>query len=171
VVSRRGRAGSARLLPFALLCLLGLGAIPASLSGQGPNAPQIKKTEDMEFGDVLAGASYRLDPLVDGAGSFEVDGSGGAEVLLVFILPLELVGPGGSTVPISFGDADGILSPEKKEPESGGRFDPRIPITYISPNNNGKAYVWLGGTVSPGFSVRAGEYEGTIVIEASYTGN
>jgi hypothetical protein len=170
MVARRG-AGGARFLPLVLLWLMASGAFPTSLWGQGQSAPRLKVTEDMAFGEVLAGAAFRLDPLVEGAGAFEVDGSGGAEILLAFILPLELVGPGGSTVPISFGDADAILTPERKDPESGGRFDPRVPITFISPNNNGKAFVWLGATVSPGFSVRAGEYEGTIVIEASYTGN
>ena len=177
MVARRG-AVIAWFLPPLLLWLVGSGAFSAPRWEEGytahramVKAPKIKVNGDMAFGEVMAGAAFRLDPMVDGAGAFEVDGEKGSEVLLAFILPWELIGPGESTVPISFGEADAILSPDKADPESGWRFDPRIPITYISPEGKGKAYVWLGATVSPSFSVRAGEYEGTIVIEASYTGN
>jgi len=164
-------SGELRSIPDGVVVSGNADLVVVRFPIQGQSAPKIKKTADLEFGDVIAGASYTLDPMERDAGSFEIEGTEGAEILLTFILPFELIGPDDNTVPIYFGEADGILSPDKKGPADGERFDPRIPIAYVSTDDKGTAYVWLGGTVTPGFSNRAGKYNGTIVIEASYTGS
>jgi hypothetical protein len=169
------RLRAARLLALVFLCLLASGSSAEPLWGQGGGAPHVHKKKSLKFKEVIAGATYTVDPLNKDAGSFEVHGNEGAEILISFILPFELIGPDDDVVPIYFGEGYGILSPDGKQPETGGRFDPRISITFVSPPTDGKgdatAYIWLGGTVNPAFSARAGKYKADIVMEASYTGN
>ena len=49
-------------------------------------------------------------------------------------------------------------------------FDPNLSVTVVLPNN-GKAYVYLGGTVRPGPQQPIGAYSATITLTAAYTGN
>ncbi len=120
-------------------------------------------TRSLTFGSLLAGVNksvLRTDAIH--GGQFDISGPSRASVLLTFMLPASMAGPGGATLPLSFGSNDGGWSPPQQIGTQTA-FDPRVP--YTAPlDQNGKVSVYLGGTAKPTASQKAGSYTGTITL-------
>jgi len=115
------------------------------------------------FGAVLPGMPrvvLRTDPA--NSGQFDIKGPKGGPVLLSFVLPLSMTGPGGALMPIVFGASDAGYSPTQSIGSQVG-FDPKQPTTVTFPNN-GAASVFVGATANPAANQRAGAYTGTITL-------
>src|SRR6266516_3715997 len=115
------------------------------------------------FGAVLPGMPrvvLRTDPA--NSGQFDIKGPKGGPVLLSFVLPLSMTGPGGALMPIVFGASDAGYSPTQSIGSQVG-FDPKQPTTVTFPNN-GSASVFVGATANPVTNQRAGAYTGTITL-------
>lgn len=126
--------------------------------------------QPLDFGTLLGGVPttvLRTDPL--NAGRLEVRGERGRDVLVSFLLPAELVGPGASVVPLSFGPGSAGYSPTGAI-DAQAAFDPSVPDSFALPGN-GRATIYLGGSASPPPQPRAGTYFATITLTVSYLGN
>ena len=115
------------------------------------------------FGAVLPGVPrvvLRTDPA--NSGQFDIKGPKGGPILLSFVLPLSMSGPGGALLPIVFGSSDAGFSPTQSIGSQVG-FDPKQPTTVTFPNN-GSASVFVGATANPAANQRAGAYTATIIL-------
>jgi hypothetical protein len=160
------------MVPCRTICFLAaalaLGAPPGAHAQGRPLNPIGRQT--LDFGALLPGARVtvsRLDPA--NAGQFEVRGQRFTEVELVLTLPSAMISARGAPLPLEFGPADGGVSNSPAITTSTA-FDPRVPLRWILPNN-GRAYVFLGGSAVPGVNQPGGRYTGTIVLTVAYTGN
>jgi len=154
------------LLPVVLLALL-LGAAGAFAQGRPLRA---RPVQPLNFGDLLGGLPttvLRTDPI--NSGQFDIRGERLTEVLVDLLLPSALVGPGGATVPLTFGPGTAGYSPDGSI-GSQVAFDPAVPQAVRLPGN-GRGAVFLGGTASPPGQVAVGAYSATITITISYIGN
>lgn len=147
--------------------LTGLAAAPLAAQGR-----QISATgqQDLSFGTLIPGVPVtisRFDPA--SAGQFEIRGQRGLEVRIDLTLPSSLTAGASATMPLEFTSVDGGLATDRTV---GGTqsFDPHLPVTVVLPGN-GKAYVYLGGTVRPAPDQAIGPYAATITLTVSYTGN
>ncbi|HJS47818.1 MAG TPA: hypothetical protein VJ773_07525 [Gemmatimonadales bacterium] len=158
-MSRRARAF---LLPCLLLALTGRAEAqgrPLRLSGLQP----------LNFGDVLAGVplhALRTDPLR--SGQFELRGAKDLDLMLLFALPDAMTGPGGASLPLHFDAGDAGYSPAESI-TAQHPVDPRSPFTIRLPTN-GKARLFLGGTVVPAPNQRGGSYSATVTLTVAYLG-
>ncbi|HEX9727173.1 MAG TPA: hypothetical protein VGA37_01550 [Gemmatimonadales bacterium] len=125
--------------------------------------------QDLTFGPLIPGIATTVSRLdAANAGQFELRGTRFAEVQLELTLPAALVETGGASLPLLFSAGDGGYSTDP-DIASAQSFDPRVPlITTLS--NNGRCYIFLGGTAVPGGQQRAGTYSATITVTFSYTG-
>jgi hypothetical protein len=115
------------------------------------------------FGAVLPGVPrvvLRTDPA--NSGQFDIKGPKGGPILLSFVLPLRMSGPGGALLPIVFGSSDAGFSATQSIGSQVG-FDPKQPTTVTFPNN-GSASVFVGATANPAANQRAGSYTATIIL-------
>lgn len=147
--------------------LTGLAAAPLAAQGR-----QLSATgqQDLSFGTLIPGVPVtisRFDPA--SAGQFEIRGQRGLEVRIDLTLPSSLTAGASATMPLEFTSVDGGLATDRTV---GGTqsFDPHLPVTVVLPGN-GKAYVYLGGTVRPAPDQAIGPYAATITLTVSYTGN
>src|SRR5437899_12755625 len=113
----------------------------------GPSRPGVPR-------DVL-----RTDPA--NSGQIDIRGPKGP-VLLTFVLPVSMTGPGGALMPISFGAGDAGFSATQAIGSQVG-FDPKQPFTATVPNN-GRASVFVGATANPTTNQRAGAYTATLIL-------
>lgn len=118
---------------------------------------------------MMAGLPTTVSPSATTAGQFEVRGAKNLEVQVIMTLPANLMLPTGETMPVTFGAADGLAS-NNSNPRSATAFDPRSPLLWRLPNN-GRLFLFLGGTVQPAVTQRSGDYSGTITLTVAYTGN
>lgn len=126
--------------------------------------------QPLDFGTLLGGVPttvVRTDPL--SAGRLELRGERNRDVLVSLLLPTDLVGPGGSRVPLTFGAGDAGWSPTLSI-DAQFAFDPSVAQSFILPGN-GRASIYLGGTASPPPQPTAGIYTATITLTVSYLGN
>jgi hypothetical protein len=147
--------------------LTGLAAVP--LAAQGRQLSAVGQ-QDLNFGTLIPGVPVtvsRFDPA--NAGQFEVRGARLSEVQIDLTLPAYLAAGVNALLPLEFSSVDGGIATDRTV---GGTqsFDPRLPVTVILPGN-GKAYVYLGGTVRPATNQAIGPYSATITLTVSYTGN
>jgi len=151
----------------ALLLLLLVDANAAAAQGRPLRA---RPVQSLNFGDLLGGIPttiLRTDPV--NSGQFDIRGERLTEVLVELLLPSDLVGPGGSTVPLSFGPGTAGYSPDGSI-GSQVAFDPAVPQPLRLPGN-GRGAVFLGGTATPPGHVAVGAYAATITLTISYLGN
>jgi uncharacterized protein DUF4402 len=144
-----------------VLCLAALAAWATPGAAQRPLT--VQGVRSLTFGTLLAGVNksvLRTDAI--NGGQFDISGPSRASVLLTFTLPASMAGPGGATLPLSFGSNDGGWSPPQQIGTQTG-FDPRVPFTAPL-DQNGKVSVYLGGTAKPTASQKAGSYTGTITL-------
>lgn len=147
-----------------LVSLAFAGAVPLGAQGR---AVGVSGVRPLVFGVVFPGmplAVSRTDAV--NSGQFNVTGNKNAQVELTFTLPTAMTGPAGATMPITFGGSDAGYSPPETVSSQVG-FDPRTPFV-TSLDKNGRASVFVGGTVNPPPTQRAGSYTGTITLSIVY---
>jgi hypothetical protein len=140
-------------------------ALAALLAASRPAAAQVSVSpvRDLAFGPVIVGIPTHIPPSHPvRSGQFRATTPAGARVRFRFSLPNRLVGPGGATLPISFGAGDGIATATG----AGGTTmtfrpgsSPSAPIT-----STGTVLILIGGTVSPTATQQQGDYTGTITL-------
>lgn len=171
MVSRAGSAGLCRRAHFwgGVLALLAVGipALAASLNGQG-RPVRVNGVRSVSFGTVFPGISksvLRTDAL--NSGRFDIRAAAGSQLQLSFALPAAMTGPGGASMPLSFGGNDAGFSATQSVASQVG-FDPRVPFVATLGPPPGRAAVFLGGTVTPLAAQAAGSYTGTITLTVVY---
>jgi hypothetical protein len=149
----------------AIVCLALLSALAGPLSAQ--RRIRVTSVRSLVFGTVFPGVRrtvLRTDPLH--SGQLDIRATQRAQVQLIFTLPAVLNGPAGATMPLSFGGNDGGFSSTRSVASQIG-FDPRVP--YVARmGNQARASVFLGGSVNPLASQRAGSYAGTVTLTVVY---
>ena len=144
-----------------ILCCCGLALWATPGAAQRPLT--VQGTRSLTFDTLLAGvnkAILRTDAI--NGGQFDINGPSRASVQLTFTLPASMAGPGGATLPLSFGPNDGGWSPPQQIATQTG-FDPRVPFTAPL-DQNGKVSAYIGGTAQPTANQKAGSYTGTITL-------
>jgi hypothetical protein len=133
----------------------------------------LENVQDLVFGSVTPGLPITIDPQISGnAGTFEIRGASGAEIVVDMTVPPALtLGP--FSMAVSFGGAAGCHH-NRYQQDKCSYFDPsNTLVTNIrnrkSPDN--LRVVWFGGTASPDGTQSPGVYEGTVTLTAAYTGN
>lgn len=165
-----------RVSTLAMLALL-LGA-PA-LEAQGPPGPRppgggrplrVDARQGLSFGTLLPGVPTVV-PSNDAlnAASVEVRGRGGSDVLLSFLLPTRLDGPGGAGVPLTFGVGSAGYAPSR-DINAQIALDPQASEVLELPRN-GRGMIYLGGIASPPAQIPPGTYGATITVTLSYVGS
>jgi hypothetical protein len=156
------------------LCLLGTGALealgPPGRAPGGGRPLEATGEQPLDFGVLLGGVPHtvrRDDPLA--AARIRIDGRGQGDVLVSFLLPPALVGPGGATVPLTFGAASAGYSPTRNIADQVV-FDPASPAVF-GLGEGGQGALFLGGTAETPTQAAAGLYGATIVLTISYVGN
>lgn len=125
---------------------------------------------ELTFGTLLPGVTAVVpptDPL--NAGQIDLRGQRNADVLVEFVLPADLVGPGGASLPLLFGPGAAGYSPQADIGTQIG-FDPVVPQVFTLPSN-GNAAVFLGGTASPPANIPPGDYSNTVTLQVAYVNN
>lgn len=157
-----------RLLTF-LAALMSLAAWPGHAHAQGGRPLNVIGRQGLTFGTMWSGQAAqvsRQDPLR--SGQIELRGMRLTDVQVSFSLPAALTGPGGSQLPLTFGAEDGGVGTTAAITTATG-FDPRLPrVAQFS--DNGRLYLFLGGTANPGVGQTAGAYTATITVTVAYTG-
>lgn len=153
-------------MPRSLLLLLTLGALASrSLAGQGKPLT-VNGVRPLGFGTVLPSVPQtvlRTDPV--NSGQFDLKGPNSANVELAFSLPAAMTGPGGATLPLSFGGSDAGYSPTQAIGSQVG-FDPKQ-IFAGQLSKTGRASVFLGATALPQASQRAGSYTASVTLSVT----
>ena len=137
---------------------------PLVLQAQG-RPLTVTGVRGVTFGAVLPGVPrvvLRTDPA--NSGQIDIRGPKGP-VLLTFVLPIRMTGPGGALMPISFAASDAGFSATQTIGSQVG-FDPKQPFTATLPNN-GRASVFVGATANPATNQRAGAYTATLVLNVT----
>jgi hypothetical protein len=139
-------------------------AARADVSGVAPLTAA--GVNDLNFGIVAAGTPKSITNLPIDAGRFNISGEPSMAVSLSFSLPTVLTQVGGSsTIPISFGVADGLeWTPY---PGTHSTFDPNA-VHVTSFDGTGNASIGIAGTVSPPAGTGTGSYTGTITLTVAY---
>ena len=146
-----------------LIAALVLSAAPM-LQAQG-RPLTVTGVRGVTFGAVLPGVP-RVVSRTDPANSGQIDLRGPkGPVLLTFVLPIRMIGPGGALMPISFGASDAGFSATQTIGSQVG-FDPKQAFTATLPAN-GRGSVFVGATANPATNQRAGAYTATIVLNVT----
>lgn len=164
------RVGCRVTLMLGILLVACLSAAENALA-QGQGRPVIiLDRRDLAFGNVFAGVPRRISRF-DPANSafYRVQGLPGAEVSLTFTLPANLTSAAGIDMTVEFAAADAGFALDANQ-AGAVPFDPQVPLTARL-SANGRAYIWLGGTVRPGPNQPAALYEAGVVLTVAYTGN
>jgi len=159
-----------RLAPLTLaLVLVAAAASAAPLRAQGRPLVVVGGVRALSFGSVLPGVPATVRPTDPvNSGQFNIQGEKYATVELWFTLPTQMSGPAGAAIPLSF-------DPTSAGQSSTGSItdqvavDPRTRFS-VTLSNNGRGFVYLGGTLLPAGQQRAGAYSATITLTAAYTG-
>lgn len=155
-----------RLAIAAALCLMPL--IPIRAQGPGPPL-RVRGRQALAFDALLPGVPEpvaRTDPAR--SGQLELRGRKNSQLMLQFLLPAAMTGPGGATLPVSFGPDDAGFAPSQPGGTQQG-FDPNAPQTVVLPTN-GHGFVFIGGTAQPHPFQRAGNYSATVTLIVSDPG-
>ena len=143
-------------LVFVLTAVVG-----APLVGQRPIS--VTGVQSLAFGTLLPGMPT-IVARTDAAksGQFTLTGPHDSQAQLTFTLPAVLTGPGGATLPLTFGASDAGYSQSQN---IGGQigFDPKQSF-LITFSGQGRGSVFLGGTARPAPTQRAGAYTATITL-------
>jgi hypothetical protein len=161
LVGLRGAAAGA-----ALGLLAGTGfAMPLAAQGRPLS---VAGRQELGFGMVFPGVSARVsrtDALR--SGQFLVTGAKNTSVQVTFTLPAAMLA-GGRSIPVQFGTTDGGYSSQSSI-GSATAFDPRTPLVATL-SQQGRLYLYLGGTALPGAQQPAGSYAGSVTVNVCYVG-
>jgi hypothetical protein len=171
-------AGDRPPLGRAVPALLWLALAPVPLTGQAksvvlPPSPLVVQAQrDLQFGEVFRGRPSSVTPRDRRAALFKVEFEVGADLLLTFLLPPALLGPGGQALPLRFGPGDGLLT-RQAGAKSGGTvamiFDPTRPIVAVVGADE-RVFLALGGTAAPTVTQALAAYRGTIILVVATLG-
>ena len=143
------------------LVLVLTAVVGAPLVGQRPIS--VTGVQSLAFGTLLPGIPT-IVARTDAAksGQFTLTGPHDSQAQLTFTLPAVLTGPGGATLPLTFGASDAGYSQSQN---IGGQigFDPKQSF-LITFSGQGRGSVFLGATARPAPTQRAGSYTGTITL-------
>ena len=128
----------------------------------------------LDFGSVTTGSSPSISPSDGNAGRFFISGNGGQVDLEFTNLPSQLAGQNdasGSNIPISFSSTSAAWGEASNS--ATNVFDPtsnNVETTTVNlyDASNGEIYVFIGGTLTVAQNQRAGNYQGTITLQATY---
>jgi hypothetical protein len=164
------------VLPVAALLAIGaLGANPASAQSTASATANVSATvvgiapltaatvNDLDFGTVNAGAVGTVAPT--DAARFLITGEPGFPVNVTFALPGTLGGPAGATIPIVFGNADGLLW--APFPTTFTTFNPNAAFA-TAVDGLGSLEIGVRGTVTPPAATVSGVYTGLITVTVAY---
>ena len=157
-------------MKFVRLFLLIVG--PGLLSAAGLSAQSITVNNDLVFGDMFPGIPKTISKNAAGsAAEFYISGTAGAEVTVEFTLPTYM-NSGGFNMQMVFTDADCAMDSSATPDQSNPGNDDLDPWHTI-PSRLGfnGLTVWLGGMVIPKVVQYPGDYNATIVLTVTYTGN
>lgn len=162
------RTIAALALGWAALPLITSSAV-AEATFLPPPPLTIDGLQPVDFQNVWAGVNMsvsRSDPLR--AGILSIKGTGNREIIVSFLLPSFLMGPGGALMPIVFGPDDAGFA-TVNDPTQANGFNPLGP--HIDNLHGAKGFVFLGGTVLPLLGQAAGAYQAPVTMTVVYTGN
>lgn len=160
---------------LAALALLVAGAAQAQTTASitatalvaGPLS--VVANQNLDFGTVIPGTPRTIDPLLSAsAGRFTLTGGANAQVQLTWTFPAGNVLSDGAThtMPVTFTPVYNTVSTQATATAL---------ITPVDANRRlsgaGDAYIWVGGTVTPGAGQFVATYNGTVQLDVAYTGN
>ena len=138
--------------------------VVSPLAGQRPIT--VTGVQSLAFGTLLPGVPtivVRTDAAK--SGQFTINGPHDSQAQVTFTLPAVLTGPGGATLPLTFGGSDAGYSQSQNIGSQIG-FDPKQPF-LITFSGQGRGSVFLGGTARPGLTQRAGSYTAIITLNVA----
>lgn len=124
--------------------------------------------QDLEFGMVGAGSNDQVSPnggneSDENAGKFRIDGTSGSDVQVNLDFPDELSQLNGNeTIPFS----NGVGTWNSSDNQSGANALGTSGIVTLG--GGGQAFIWVGGMITAANNQAAGDYSGTVTLEASY---
>jgi hypothetical protein len=118
---------------------------------------------DLDFGNVFPGVSKSIGVAAATAGRFDVTGQASAPVLISFVLPVNLTGPGNLPIGTWTGHHNTANSPV-----GGTNFTPSVATTNSALSGLGALFVFVGATVTPAANQPAGAYSGTVQMTVTY---
>ncbi len=152
-----------------VLAAILLAVLPLDAHGQGRGRPlRVQGRQALDFATLLPSVPQtvlRTDR--SRSGQFDVRGRRNALVMIQLTLPAALRGPGGATMPVAFGRDDGGFATRRNNPQVG--FDPNAPYADRL-SNNGRGYVFIGGTALPSPTQPPGSYSAPLVLMVADTG-
>lgn len=142
------------------------------LAGAAPARAQLQVSgeRDLDFGELLGGVPTtisRTDPL--GSGQILIRAPRNTQVEVTLLLPTELAGPAGATVPLSFPPGSAGWAPWSIIWLQQA-FDPNVPNTF-QVGFFGQSSIYLGGTATAPPQAPAGTYSNTITATVAYVNN
>jgi hypothetical protein len=162
------------LLAFAaafLVIPMALSAQSATITATAEVIPPLTVTgaRDLDFGEVIPGFPRSVTPDNASSGLWQIGGTGTYEVELNFTLPATLTDLASNAMNITFGATDAAFGPDNTgvgttdfDPNGGGQ---------VANLTAGALWVYLGGTVTPGASQPAGNYDALVDLQVAYTGS
>lgn len=164
IETMRGLKGAVAAAAVGLLAGTG-SATPLAAQGRPLS---VAGRQALAFGMIFPGVAAPV-PRTDAlrTGQFQVTGAKNTSVQITFNLPAAMLA-GGRTVPVQFGAADGGYSTQSSI-GSATAFDPRTPLVATL-SQQGRLYLFLGGTALPGAQQPAGSYAGTVTVNVCYVG-
>jgi hypothetical protein len=148
---------------WLLVACVALALAPAPAGAQVSLFPR----QGLSFGTLSPGVPEWIAP-TDVARRAEVELVGSGDYTVLVEVPAALVSAAGSSMPISFGVADGMIRWRKSTQEQV--FRPGQSVEIRIPAGIGGAYVWIGGTAQPTTSQRPGHYAGAITVRIMAAG-
>jgi len=138
------------------------GTVAGALTVTGGN--------DLQFGIIIPGLARTIQPTDPGAGTFVVNGEGGASVQLTFPALPTFIGNGtpADNIPLALS----LVYNTVNDATTGTTINPSVttPTTALEAVS-GDLFIFLGGTVTPAGAQAAGAYTNTFTLQAAYVNN
>jgi hypothetical protein len=142
-----------------LILVLGLLLPARSLSAQ----LQAVGVRNLSFGNLIPGVTTTIAPTHPvSSGEYDIQVPIGTRLRLDFVLPTQLNGPGGATIPTNFQNNDAYLIetgpgavPQNQNPKSMKPYT----MTY-----GNRLLIFLGGQVLPAGNQATGAYSNTVTL-------
>ncbi len=146
----------ARRFPFLVLFLTcTAGSLRAQVGVVG--------VRDLAFGNVIPGIQTIVSPSDPvRSGMWEVSAQQGDRVRVRLTLPARLTAPGGSQMPVTFGNNDAIAVSDAPG-ATPVTFNPRASQNFRLVTS-GRFFIFLGGRVTPAGTQAPGAYTATALL-------
>lgn len=167
------------LLAVIAICLLTLTANQANAQSSTVQATgtvltpmTFTSTANLAFGtSIFPGVNKSIARTDASAANFAIDGEPGKQVTATFTLPTTLTHTDAvTTMPVSFSTTDAGHAAASTGQGTATAFDPNATLTTTLDATSGELHIWLGGTVQPLNTQKAGAYSGDVILDMAYTG-